>query len=93
MHKIQALSNTLSNLMKILVWLRLKDLSTFLMSFFDCLNVRDLNQWRIKKKSNLKPYFSKNDERLKVRLALIACLLKWLKVDFLGYLNEWEGLC
>ena len=34
--------------------------------FFDCLNVRSLDEWRQKRKPDLKPYYSPNDERLKV---------------------------
>jgi len=36
--------------------------------FFDCLNVRCLNAWREKKKTDLKPYTKPDDERLKVSL-------------------------
>ena len=35
--------------------------------FFNCLNVRNLDQWRKKLKTDLKPYYSRNDERLEVR--------------------------
>lgn len=34
--------------------------------FFDCLNVRSLNQWKEKRKPDLKPYVSTDDQRLKV---------------------------
>ena len=34
--------------------------------FFDCLNVRSLTEWQHKKKLYLKPYRSKDDERLTV---------------------------
>ena len=34
--------------------------------FFDCLNVRSLNQWKEKRKPDLKPYTSADDPRLKV---------------------------
>ena len=34
--------------------------------FFDCLNVRSLSEWQKKKKPDLKPYSSSDDERLKV---------------------------
>ena len=34
--------------------------------FFDCLNVRSLNEWQHKIKPNLKPYRSPNDSRLEV---------------------------
>ena len=34
--------------------------------FFDCMNVRSTTEWRKKKKPNLKPYTSIEDERLEV---------------------------
>ncbi len=34
--------------------------------FFDCLNVRSFSEWIRKKKPNLKPYTSGDDDRLKV---------------------------
>ena len=37
--------------------------------FFDCLNVRSLNQWKEKRKPDLKPYTSADDPRLKVHKA------------------------
>ena len=36
-------------------------------TFFDCLNVRSVNEWCIKRKPNLKPYTSPDDPRLKVQ--------------------------
>ena len=36
--------------------------------FFDCLNVRCMDAWKEKKKSDLKPYTDPNDKRLKVLL-------------------------
>ena len=35
--------------------------------FFDCLNVRSLSEWRTKRKEDLKPYTSPDDNRLKVQ--------------------------
>ena len=43
--------------------------------FFDCLNVRSLNQWREKRKPDLKPYTSVNDPRLKVLTRITNALL------------------
>ena len=34
--------------------------------FFDCLNVRSLNEWAVKWKPDLKAYFSTDDTRLQV---------------------------
>ena len=34
--------------------------------FFDCLNVRSLSEWAIKRKPNRKPYTTPQDERFKV---------------------------
>ena len=33
--------------------------------FFDCLNVRNRSEWALKRKSDLKPYTSPDDYRLK----------------------------
>lgn len=72
--------------------------------FFDCLNVRSLDEWAKKKKPYLKPYRSSTDERLGVshyaiviiRMCgcIVVCdmplLLQWLESEFLEYLKEWE---
>ena len=34
--------------------------------FFDCMNVRSMNEWMSKKKPNLKPYNNPDDSRLEV---------------------------
>ena len=34
--------------------------------FFDCLNVRSTDEWIRRRKPDLKPYSSPNDDRLKV---------------------------
>uniref|UniRef100_A0ABM0MSA0 Uncharacterized protein LOC102808321 n=1 Tax=Saccoglossus kowalevskii TaxID=10224 RepID=A0ABM0MSA0_SACKO len=47
--------------------------------FFDCLNVRSMEEGKRKKKTNLLPYRSTEDERL-----------KWLNNDFLQYLDDWD---
>ena len=67
--------------------------------FFDCLNVRSPDEYRRKRKPDLKPYTCSSDERLTVslcvpsidykRLVRVFCL-QWLESDFLGYLKEWE---
>ena len=47
-------------------------------TFFDCLNVRNKEEYKIKRKPNLKPYSHVNDERI-----------SWLKNEFLRYFQEW----
>ena len=49
-------------------------------TFFDCLNVRNKELYKIKKKPNLKPYSHVNDERF-----------SWLKNEFLRYFQEWKN--
>ena len=39
--------------------------------FFDCLNVRSASEWIRKRKSDLKPYSSPDDSRLKVKVKCI----------------------
>ena len=78
MHEKQVLSNTVSNLIKYYEDPCMTETQRFVHlfdKFFDCLNVRDLNQWRIKKKTDLKPYYSRNDERLKVNIATLKSTL------------------
>ena len=41
--------------------------------FFDCLNVRSASEWTQKKKPDLKPYTSSDDERLKV-IYYVVCV-------------------
>lgn len=40
--------------------------------FFDCLNVRNMDGWAFKRKPDLKPYFSPDDQRFEVRLIKFA---------------------
>ncbi|KAL5483877.1 hypothetical protein EMCRGX_G020295 [Ephydatia muelleri] len=47
--------------------------------FFDCLNVKNLGEYKKKKKPNLSPYYDPNEE-----------CLTWLEKEFLGYLKEWK---
>ena len=68
--------------------------------FFDCLNTRRAGEGREKRKPDLEPYTSHEDERLsvssvpallqKIILILNSLFLQWLEKDFLGYLREWE---
>ena len=63
--------------------------------FFDCLNVRHPFEYIKRKKPNLKPYTSTDDERFTVRMLLICTFLlynmQWLEDDFMSYLEEWEN--
>lgn len=47
--------------------------------FFDCMNTRNLKEGKMKRKPDLRAYFSQDDARL-----------KWLEEDFLGYLKDWK---
>ena len=68
--------------------------------FFDCLNTRRAGEGREKRKPDLEPYTSHEDERLsvssvpallqKIILILNSFFLQWLEKDFIGYLREWE---
>ncbi len=70
--------------------------------FFDCFNVRNLSEHRQKRKPNLRPYTSTDDERLTVSTTFLIqnsllkhnhtshCIPQWLEDDFLGYLKEWK---
>ena len=49
-------------------------------TFFDCLNVRNKEEYKIKRKPNSKPYSDVNDERF-----------SWLKNEFLHYFQEWKN--
>lgn len=64
---------------------------------FDCLNVRDYNQWKEKRKPDLKPHSRADDERLNVGgnfmhgLIVTRILLHVVIGErFLGYLKEWK---
>ena len=56
-------------------------------TFFDCLNVRNLDEHRKKRKPNLRPYRSPDDERL----TNDEILFQWLENDFLQYLADWKA--
>lgn len=45
----------------------------FFNKFFDCLNVRSLNEHKRKKNPNLMPYRNPADERLEVSIQQILC--------------------
>ena len=47
--------------------------------YFDCMNVRNINEHKVKRKPFLKPYESLTDERF-----------SWLENDLLGYFKEWK---
>ena len=54
--------------------------------FFDCLNVRNPDEWKSKGKDYLKPYESPNDERLKENEKGEKAFLD----QFLSYLEKWK---
>ena len=48
--------------------------------FFDCLNVRSLNEGKFKRKEFLEPYRNANDERfLLLREEFLGCFHAWLE--------------
>ncbi len=47
--------------------------------FFDCFNVRSINEGHFKRNTNLSPYKEVTDDRL-----------RWLEEDFLGYFSSWK---
>ena len=49
-------------------------------TFFDCLNVRNKEECKIKRKPNLKHYSDVNNETF-----------SWLKNEFLRYFQEWKN--
>ena len=49
------------------------------MIFFDCLNVRNTNDYILKRNSFLKPFSDTNDVRF-----------TWLKENFLKYRSDWH---
>ena len=51
----------------------------YLDKFFDCLNVKNCNEYVFKRKLMLKPYTSLDDERF-----------EWLLKTFLQYFKEWK---
>ena len=48
-------------------------------SFFDFLNVRNKEEQKLKRKSNLRPYSDPDDE-----------CFKWMKKDFTEYFESWK---
>lgn len=68
--------------------------------WFDCLNLRSLDQWIHKCKPNLKPYTSVDDPRFQVytlnissaqKCVIFFMSMQLLQDDFLGYLDQWES--
>lgn len=67
---LQALSRSVADALAYFGDPSTKETEYFVRQFdrlFDCLNVRSLSEWMQKKKPDLKPYTSLEDERLKVR--------------------------
>ena len=71
-HFLQVLSETVANGLKTYVCQdNTKETEKFVRTFdkfFDCLNGRNLKEHILRRKPNLKPYFSPNDGRLEVWL-------------------------
>ena len=47
---------------------------------FDCLNVRNKEEQKLKRKSNLRPYSDPDDE-----------CFKWMKKNFIKYFESWKA--
>ena len=74
--------------------------------FFDCLNVNNFHTGKQKRKQLQDPYRSGDDFRLKVIFIFVCPTsimlhavttfatnpMQWLEDEFLGYLQNWEGL-
>ena len=66
---MQVLSESVANALAFYGDLQTKETQRFVRifdKFFDCLNGRNLDEHQKRRKPNLKPYRSKDDERLKV---------------------------
>ena len=50
-------------------------------TFFDCLNVRSLNEHQMRRKENLRPYSSPNDKRLEVEHLSYLAILFLIKIN------------
>ena len=60
-------------------WQSTASLCHFMDRFFDCLNVRNQNEGKTKRKEFLKPFRDVNDPRF-----------DWLKNDFLNFFLNWK---
>ena len=61
-------------------------------TFFDCLNVRSLREHQTKRKPNLKPYRSKDDERLTVSSEIQSITIKIVVVVVFKCCSGWKTL-
>ncbi len=66
--------------------------------FFDCMNTRCIQESKHKRKPDLRPYYSPNDSRLKVRGALASyldihhcCHVLTVAAERIYWLLEWMG--
>ena len=78
----QVLSTTVANALEMVYGDRTSATTEFIRhmdKFFDCLNVRNLNEGQQKRKDNLKPFTDPNDPRL-----------DYLTDDFLKYFEDWK---
>ena len=60
----------------------------FFDKMFDCLNVRNLTEWKQKNKPDLKPYTSPDDSRLKVCVFVSNCYCNKLVIIILAVVGE-----
>lgn len=68
---VQVLSESVANALEFYGDLQTRETQRFVRifdKFFDCLNGRNLDEYRKRRKPNLRPYYSETDERLSVRL-------------------------
>ena len=78
----QVLSQTMGNVLEQFGTSDAKETAKYckmLDRFFDCLDVRNINECELKRKESLKPYTSCDDSRL-----------EWLINDFIKYLDDWH---
>uniref|UniRef100_A0A1X7V0R5 Transposable element P transposase-like GTP-binding insertion domain-containing protein n=1 Tax=Amphimedon queenslandica TaxID=400682 RepID=A0A1X7V0R5_AMPQE len=75
----QVLSETVSCALKEDNHAKLAKFVEYFDHFFDCLNVTSISGGKHKLKKYSYPYRTANDDRL-----------KWLAVDFMGYLDDWS---
>ena len=102
---VQVLSSTVANAFSYYSLEETEETEKFVRyfdKFFDCLNVRSLSECVHSRKPDLRPYRSPDDPRLQVIkyvifiiyytcYHVISFVFKWLKDDFLSYIDSWES--
>ena len=82
----QALSKSVSDAFKYFGDASTTETEKFILMFdhfFDCLNVRCLSEWKVKRKPDLKPYTSVDDPRLEVRIIYNVIKNSWVMIILL----------